>query len=135
MIHELMIGNYVLVNGYAHRVYMLDTGGFTFFKINDIFVNHEWQNPVKCEQTFTPISITPKVLSACGFAEVSENRYAHPDSFCKVLITQNGKAYAEIDTITLSDLKGLHHLQNVHWVTSGLPLTIDANMLENAISA
>lgn len=67
-VNELRIGNLIMEAGEQSNVYMIDRGGISFYRINDIPVNKETGCTLNGgEDRFNPIPISPEWLKRCGF--------------------------------------------------------------------
>ncbi len=144
--NELRIGNYVLEAGEWSRIYSLDDGGESYFRINDVMVNKiSGRSLIGNEPRFSPIPLSPEILEACGF-EAEEARFINSfETENPFVIDCNGTTFecnkvAEIyggmpnefwkirfgdNTIyLLYEIKYIHQVQNLLYSLTGRELEI-----------
>jgi hypothetical protein len=70
-IKEFRIGNWLFEAGEPRQIYMLDSGGISFFRINDIPINKETGATLNGgEFRFDTIPLSDKILIKCGFEKI-----------------------------------------------------------------
>lgn len=136
--NELRIGNYILEAGEPSNVYMIERGGISFYRINDIAVNKETGCTLNGgEDRFKPIPLTLEWLERCGFEKKSnemqvdgiEMTFHIDDSTC---FSSCGGLHGSVAVLCLcrgnyfaNNLQYLHQLQNLYFALTGEELTIN----------
>lgn len=124
---ELRLGNLLLEQGEVSNVYMIDRGGISFYRINDIAVNKETGCTLNGgEDRFKPIPLTPDWLVRCGFEWYSSiHRWRHQETGYLIVESSEGFNCGYGDgSIKRVLLKYVHQLQNLHFAFTGVELTI-----------
>ncbi len=133
-LNELRIGNIIWDGEEFNRVYQLDTGGISFFRINDAGVNKDTGAAVMGGHIrFRPVNLTYELLTrACGFIDP-----AHNGKGCRIQINETDELCWYNDERSLRfQTRGsgftrnfgviyLHQLQNLHFVITGQELPVN----------
>ena len=128
--NELRLGNWVLEVDEFSRIYSLDSGGTTFWKINDINVHKETLRVLEThEQRFKSIELSMSLLvNSCGFAK---NGFG-----CRLYLNNTDELFYGTQDNVLRyqtrgsgftrnfDIKYLHQLQNLFFSLTGKELEV-----------
>jgi hypothetical protein len=133
---ELRIGNLLLEQGEVSNVYMIDRGGISFYRINDIPVNKETGCTLNGgEDRFNPIPVTPEWLERCGCLKhpntglwtVAKIEHGENIDFFEIEQCDDFISYiiksGDVWTIG-KPFRYFHQLQNLFFALSGEELTI-----------
>jgi hypothetical protein len=134
---ELRIGNYVYENGTARKIYSLDVGGETAYRINDIPIVKKTGLTLDGEQVFKPIPITEEWLLMIGFKLTSFSKTTHkyylldidndPDTYSPFFYSKDGtdvELLTAAEEANITTCKYLHELQNLYYALTGYELKL-----------
>jgi hypothetical protein len=140
--NELRLGNWVMEAGEPSLIYSIESGGITFFSINNIAVHKETLRTLDGhEKRFEPIPLTHELLEACGFEGVEQNSGAN--DFFRLPKGSNGIAnWIEYDSDGLLcfhhggfvrgvPVRHLHQLQNLYFALTGSELPVALQQVAN----
>lgn len=132
--NELRLGNYILEAGEPSNIYMIDRGGISFYRINDIAVNKETGCTLNGgEDRFKHIPITPEWLGKLGFTIPDDHGFmmrAYRDVIRIKIDERLGSPIVKIGELHFTNILNVHQFQNVYLDLTGEELTINNEYLQ-----